>query len=857
MAAMQHWMERTCLTFQRYDPLRHSDYILFTPDKCGCCSHVGRKGGGAQIISIGERCDKLGIVVHEIGHVVGFWHEHTRPDRDEFVDVVRENILKGQDYNFDKAKSNEIDSLHETYDYHSIMHYARDTFSKQKGLDTIRPKGIYSNQMAPFIGQRLELSRGDIRQTNKLYHCPRCFQTFASSTGRLYTDGDCADFVWRIISSEGQNIRINLTLSKIFSNSTEDCDHNTTELLRIRDGGSLKSSVVKEYCNSKGDVTFTSYNSKMILELRSQKTPGKVLIGKFTVDCGGLIEGSRGLLESPNWPNPYSEGLNCLWVIRVPAGYRVAVRFSYFQLESQKDCLYDRLDIYETHLNKTEVLATLCGTSFPDTIATKNSNEVIIKFSSDQSIQKNGFQLEYLKEIDECLSGANKCEQKCKNEIGGYTCECYMGYRLNEDGFSCVETCGGVISSPKGIITSPNWPEDYDADSSCIWKLEAPENHQIFLTIHNYSIEGLNSECSYDFLKISRIDIAPQNETFIKLCGEESDVLSFRSASNSLLLEFNSDSSMQKTGFFANYVFDLDECKITSTCSHICENTIDSYVCTCPEGMVLSEDTVTCREEKCTVQINEANGLISSVKMEEKKSNECFYHLITTPGHQLVLTFQDFHFDSSCLKDHIDVYDGADLTSSNLIGKLCGGILPPTVTSSGNELLLAVYLNNFGEAKGFNASFKSECGGQISVERSPGYIYSHTGFGDSKYFPSMDCRWELSKSPNLNSGTTVIRLLFKHFLLESDENCDYDYVQVSEREDYGDWTTKSRFCGRTPIRPVFSTKKHLMLRFVSDRTFEDKGFIIEYSMIDLSDDVITTLNTTEDSERAKNLVVYE
>ena len=43
-----------------------------------CCSFVGKRGNGPQAISIGKNCDKFGIVVHELGHVVGFWHEHTR-----------------------------------------------------------------------------------------------------------------------------------------------------------------------------------------------------------------------------------------------------------------------------------------------------------------------------------------------------------------------------------------------------------------------------------------------------------------------------------------------------------------------------------------------------------------------------------------------------------------------------------------------------------------------------------------------------------------------------------------------------------------------------------------------------------
>lgn len=63
---------------------------------CRCCSYVGRRGNGPQAISIGKNCDKFGIVVHELGHVIGFWHEHTRPDRDNHVTIIRENIQPGE-----------------------------------------------------------------------------------------------------------------------------------------------------------------------------------------------------------------------------------------------------------------------------------------------------------------------------------------------------------------------------------------------------------------------------------------------------------------------------------------------------------------------------------------------------------------------------------------------------------------------------------------------------------------------------------------------------------------------------------------------------------------------------------------
>lgn len=57
---------------------------------------MGKRGIGAQALSIGENCAKFGIIVHEIGHAIGYYHEHTRPDRDKYVQVFEENIMDGR-----------------------------------------------------------------------------------------------------------------------------------------------------------------------------------------------------------------------------------------------------------------------------------------------------------------------------------------------------------------------------------------------------------------------------------------------------------------------------------------------------------------------------------------------------------------------------------------------------------------------------------------------------------------------------------------------------------------------------------------------------------------------------------------
>ena len=125
-----------------------------------CCSYVGRFAFFIQPVSIHYDCS-FASTVHEIGHVLGFWHEQSRPDRDKYVNIHRENIWPGYEPNFDKETA--VNSLGVPYDFNSIMHYSASAFAKGD-TNTISTK----EKDIPF-GRAPELSPLDIKQTNLLY----------------------------------------------------------------------------------------------------------------------------------------------------------------------------------------------------------------------------------------------------------------------------------------------------------------------------------------------------------------------------------------------------------------------------------------------------------------------------------------------------------------------------------------------------------------------------------------------------------------------------------------------------------------------------------------------------------------
>uniref|UniRef100_A0A8C5A117 CUB and Sushi multiple domains 1 n=1 Tax=Gadus morhua TaxID=8049 RepID=A0A8C5A117_GADMO len=502
--------------------------------------------------------------------------------------------------------------------------------------------------------------------------------------------------------------------------------------------------------------------------------------------CGGTLRGTAGSIGSPNYPEEYENNLDCMWSILAEPGDTIALVFSDFLLEDR----YDFLEISGTEAPSI----WLTGTTLPSPVIS-NKNWLRLHFNSDSNHRRKGFSAQYqVKKAIELKSRGVKMmpskDSSHKNAVlsqsglAGDVCPDpglpEYGKRMGSNfqvgssvQFSCddsyvlqgsksitcqrvtdtlaawsdhrpicrTRTCGSNLRGPKGVITSPNYPVQYENNAHCVWVITALDTGKVI----KLAFAEFDLERGYDTLTVGDGGkIGDTRRVLYVLTGSSVPDL-IVSLSNQMWLHLQSDDTIGSQGFKAVYeeierggcgdpgvpafgrrsgdrFLHGDELKFSCQAAF---ELVGERSITCQHNNQWSGNKPSC-VFSCFFNFTSASGTILSPNYPEEYGNNlnCVWLIISEPGSRIHLLFSDFElepqFDWLVVKDE-------GLSEPTTFGTFSGKDVPSQIASNGHIMRLEFQSDHSNTGKGFNISYttfgQNEC-------HDPGVPVNGQRFGD-------------------------------------------------------------------------------------------------------------------------------
>ncbi|XP_077568652.1 CUB and sushi domain-containing protein 1-like isoform X2 [Stigmatopora nigra] len=502
--------------------------------------------------------------------------------------------------------------------------------------------------------------------------------------------------------------------------------------------------------------------------------------------CGGTLRGTAGSITSPSYPTEYDNNLDCTWSILAEPGDTIALVFNDFLLEDK----YDFLEISGTEAPSI----WLTGTTLPSPVIS-SKNWLRIHFTSDSNHRRKGFSAQYqVKKAIELKSRGVKMmpnkDSSHKNAVlsqSGLAGDVCPDPGVPENGkrmgsafqvgssvqFSCddsyvlqgsksitcqrvtdtlaawsdhrpicrTRTCGSNLRGPRGIITSPNYPVQYENNAHCVWVVTALDSAKVI----KLSFEEFDLERGYDTLTVGDGGkIGDTRRVLYVLTGSSvPDIIV--SLSSQMWLHLQSDDTIGSAGFKAVYEeIERGGCGDPGvpTFGHRSGESFkhgDVLTFFCQSAFELvGEKSITCQHNNqwsgnkpscifsCFFNFTAPSGTVLSPNYPEEYGNNlnCVWLIISEPGSRVHLLFSDFdlepQFDWLVVKDE-------GLSEPTTFGTFSGKDVPSQIASHGHIMRLEFQSDHSNTGKGFNISYttfgQNEC-------HDPGVPVNGQRYGD-------------------------------------------------------------------------------------------------------------------------------
>ncbi|ESO93105.1 hypothetical protein LOTGIDRAFT_232838 [Lottia gigantea] len=650
--------DRTCLKFTEVDQKNYSaPHVRFVRQN-GCQADLGYNPNRDTTCS----CCSKGTCYHEMLHVLGFMHEHQRPERDRYIEIDYLVIDPVKWSQFVMLSENEVSYTDkDIYKVGSTMHYSGWAFQKDHFGSAIKTVNDDYQMAEDFYYP--------IREANIRYKCQQAECSNFNLT--CVNDGYVTKYMGKCQCVCPDGLSPKDGCSKAVTSA------NAVDWPR----GSYAFVAAGTGCPAGFNIGHRKHWSAGFSWAQSANNPMKGKQDHYSTEYEFCV--SRNNFNNSN--NKWPAGVYCLHRVggTCPEGFTPgAVQFDDFIRSSSSHFNNTKSgDLPDGVFDQDTKFEFCCRSDGLKTIPIELplTNEFVL-YNADNTINdpcqavKNFNSYKYYYSFNNYISANGSIASRTGKYPFSFTYNGVKTFLFYICHYTPLDvSCGGTIeldnNNPSQKFTSLNFPNNYNHNSKCSWLITAPVGSKIYLDFDKFDVD-----CS-DNVEVRVFNIGEQHPKFCLHNGK-----TFRSYTNKMTVIFHTSESKASSGFHGNvrFVKDEDNCydykdygasyrgtvnitKNFETCLPWSETLLCRYSSRNPKDAEAGLDSNYCRNPGsadrpwCYTEATECKRRVCDVCQQEK------VHDVYADCQKLISTVANFcsqdprasaNCRSSCLKDN-------------------------------------------------------------------------------------------------------------------------------------------------------------------------------------------------------------